>query len=108
MLQQSSAGRRVAILGEMYELGDQTEKLHFGVGVFARSCGIDQLIAIGPLAKNIADGAAGGETRTDYFPTKEAFLKKKDSLLETGDLILVKASRGMQMEEIVSALAEED
>ena len=108
VLQQSSAGRRVAILGEMYELGDQTEKLHFGVGVFARSCGIDQLIAIGPLAKNIADGAAGGETRTDYFPTKEAFLKKKDSLLETGDLILVKASRGMQMEEIVSALAEED
>ena len=106
VLQTSSAGRRVAILGEMYELGEQSGKLHYGVGVFARSCGIDQLIAIGPLAKNIAEGAGGGETQTAFFDTKEAFLKKKNSLLKPGDLVLVKASRGMRMEEIVTALTE--
>lgn len=108
VLQQSScSGRRVAILGEMYELGDSSDKLHYGVGVFARSCGIDQLIAIGPLAKHISEGCSGGETETFYFPTKEAFLKKKNEYVKAGDLILVKASRGMKMEEIVDKLLDE-
>ena len=91
----------------MYELGDSSDKLHYGVGVFARSCGIDQLIAIGPLAKHISEGCSGGETETFYFPTKEAFLKKKNEYVKAGDLILVKASRGMKMEEIVDKLLDE-
>lgn len=108
VLQQSSCtGRKTAILGEMYELGEQSDKLHFGVGVFARSSGIDQLIAIGPLAKNIAEGCSGGQTETAYFETKEAFLKQKAKYVAPGDLILVKASRGMKMEEIVEQLTEE-
>ena len=108
VLQQSRCGgRRVAILGEMYELGDTSDKLHYGVGVFARSCGIDLLVAIGPLAENMADGCRGGQTQTLYFPSKQAFLKKKDELLKAGDLILVKASRGMKMEEIVEKLTDE-
>ncbi|MBQ9015298.1 MAG: UDP-N-acetylmuramoyl-tripeptide--D-alanyl-D-alanine ligase [Firmicutes bacterium] len=108
VLQQSScSGRRTAILGEMYELGDTSDKLHYGVGVFARSCGIDQLIAVGPMAKFIAEGCDGGETKTAYFPTKEAFLKKKNEYVSPGDLILVKASRGMKMEAIVEELTDE-
>ncbi|MBQ9059729.1 MAG: UDP-N-acetylmuramoyl-tripeptide--D-alanyl-D-alanine ligase [Firmicutes bacterium] len=108
VLQQSScSGRKTAILGEMYELGESSDRLHYGVGVFARSCGIDQLIAIGPLAQNIAEGCGGGETKNSYFPTKEAFLKKKNEFVKPGDLILVKASRGMQMEIIVENLLDE-
>ena len=108
VLQRSScSGRKTAILGEMYELGESSEQLHFGVGVFARSCGIDQLIAIGPLARNIADGCSGGMTETAWFDTKESFLKVWKEFVSPGDLILVKASRGMKMEEIVKQLAGE-
>ena len=106
VLQMSSCkGRRVAILGEMYELGEQEESLHYGVGVFARSCGIDELVAIGPLAENIASGAAGGHTKTTYYATKEDFMKHSAEHVHAGDLVLVKASRGMHMEDIVEHLA---
>ena len=97
-------GRRVAVLGEMYELGEQSEKLHFAVGVFVRSCGIDQLITIGPLAEHIATGAGGGETQIASFATREDCLKQIGKIIQPGDLILVKASRGMHLEEIVEAL----
>ena len=108
VLQQSScSGRRVAILGDMFELGEQSDRMHFGVGVFARSCGIDQLIAIGEGAKQIAAGADGGETGVSAFPTKEAFLEEAETRIRPDDLILVKASRGMHLEEIVRKLARE-
>ncbi len=108
VLQKSDcSGRRVAILGEMYELGEHTEQLHYSVGVFVRSCGIDQLIAIGPLAKHIAEGCQGGNTKTVYFETKEGFLKKQAELIQPDDLILVKASRGMKLEEVAEKLVED-
>lgn len=97
-------GRRVAILGDMYELGEREDKLHFGVGVFARSCGIDELVAIGPLSEHIAEGACGGQTRVTCYPSREAFLKHREDHVKAGDLILVKASRGMHMETIVEEL----
>ena len=107
VLEQSrTEGRRVAILGEMYELGEQSEALHYGVGTFARSCRIDRLITIGPLARHISEGASGGALKTSHFKTKEAFLKKRDEYVSQGDVVLVKASRGMKMEEIVEALTE--
>ena len=65
------------------------EEYRSGVGVFVRSCGIDQLIAIGPLAKHIAEGCQGGNTKTVYFETKEGFLKKQAELIQPDDLILV-------------------
>lgn len=99
-------GRKVALLGEMYELGGKEDRLHRDVGVFARGCGIDTLVGIGPLAEHIAQGAAGGPVQTAYYETKEAFLKDRDRFIGKGDLVLVKASRGMHMEEIVSALTE--
>lgn len=106
VLQQSScSGRRVAILGDMYELGETSDRLHFGVGVFARSCGIDELIAVGPAARQIAEGAGGGQTLTARYDTKEDFLKHRAEHIRPGDLVLVKASRGMQMEKIVEQLA---
>ena len=95
----SRANRRVAILGDMFELGDETEKLHHMVGEYAGKLGIDQVIAIGRLAKNISDGALG-----THFPDKEAFLNVIDDYIRPYDMVLIKASRGMHMEEIVGRL----
>lgn len=99
VLKKSEAKRRVAILGDMFELGDQTELLHRGVGVHARKIGIDEVICIGDLAANICEGAAG-----THFPDRETFLKVIEDYISEGDLVLVKASRGMELEKIVEAL----
>ncbi|MDO4869256.1 MAG: UDP-N-acetylmuramoyl-tripeptide--D-alanyl-D-alanine ligase [Bacillota bacterium] len=99
-------GRRTAILGDMFELGDDSRKLHHSVGIFARGCGIDRLIAIGELAEEIARGAEGGDVDVHYYPTKEEFYKDLIKLTGEGDIVLVKGSRGMKMEDIVERAAE--
>lgn len=107
VLQQSScSGERIAILGDMYELGQQSEKQHYGVGVFARNLEIDSVIAVGEKAAEIARGASGGKTRVMYFEKKEDLYDKMNQLAGTGDIILVKGSRGMKMEQIVEKLLE--
>lgn len=99
-------GRRVAVLGDMYELGENSGKLHHSVGIFARGCGIDRLVAIGELAKEIARGAEGGDLEVYYFETKEDFYKEMEEITGEGDIVLVKASRGMKMEDVVERVAE--
>lgn len=99
VLKKSSAGRRVAVLGDMFELGAEEKELHRKVGEHAAKAGIDQLITIGNLAENIAIGGKGV-----HFPDKESFLNVIEDYIKPGDLILVKASRGMHLEEIVERL----
>lgn len=99
-------GRRTAILGDMYELGSDEARMHYHVGVFAAGCGIDRVIGIGPLAKNIADGAQAGCMEAAWFADKEEFLKHKAQYIGPEDVILVKASRGMKMETIVKELTD--
>lgn len=89
-------GRRVAILGDMFELGENSDALHAEVGSYAGKSGIDLLICIGENAKHIYEGAM--MQNKVRFDTKEEFLLQKDELLETGDTILLKASHGMQFE----------
>ena len=99
-------GQKIAILGDMYELGEESSRQHYGVGLFARNLRIDKVIAIGEDAKNIAEGATGGNPEVAYFETKEAFLQKISGFVDSGDMILVKGSRGMKMEQIVEKLLE--
>ncbi|MDO4176281.1 MAG: UDP-N-acetylmuramoyl-tripeptide--D-alanyl-D-alanine ligase [Bacillota bacterium] len=99
VLKKSAARRRVAILGDMFELGDQTELLHREVGLHAKEIGIDEVICIGDLAERISEGAIG-----THFPDKETFLKVIGDYIREGDLVLVKASRGMELEKIVEVL----
>lgn len=108
VLSATAGDRRVAILGDMYELGDESEMWHRQVGEFAAEKKIDLVIAIGELAKAIADGAKGkqGAGEVVYFAEKADFIEKKDEYIKKGDVILVKASRGMHMEEIVKAITE--
>ena len=97
-------GRKVAILGDMGELGDNWAELHRAVGSYAAELGIDLVCAIGELAAEIAAGAKSADTTVRYFGTKEEFLSQAKDILLEGDNVLIKASHGMEFPEIVDAL----
>ena len=99
VLIRSKAERRVAILGDMFELGPDEAELHRQVGEHAAAAGVDELITIGNLARHIAEGGGGR-----HFEDKESFLEVIGDYIRPEDLVLVKASRGMHLEEIVDEL----
>ena len=96
-------GRRVAVLGDMAELGSEERRFHLEVGAFARECGIDALITIGDRGKWIGEGAGDGILQAHYDST-QSFLEAEKTLLQPGDTVLVKASHCMAFEKIVAAL----
>lgn len=108
-LMKSQGKRRVAILAGMNELGSKSAEYHYDVGVYAGEQNVDLLIVIGAKAKDIADGAKEvlEEDKVLYFPTKDEFYWKIGEILKTGDTILVKASRGMEMEQVVDKIMNE-
>lgn len=102
------SGRRVAILGDMGELGENEVQLHRQVGEHAGKCGIDLCICAGALSRHIAEGAreANPDLEIIYEESREALLAKLPSYLQKGDTILVKASHFMGFEKIVKVLQE--
>ena len=105
--------RKVAVLGDMFELGEGEKEMHARVGAYAVEKGIDILICIGTLARDMQEGAKRAAEKTDgcktqifYFQEKQEFLEKWKQILQKDDAILVKASHGMAFEEIVSALGQ--
>ena len=97
-------GRRVCVLGDMLELGQDSAKLHFSVGELARESGIDLVLTLGDEAEHIARGA--GENIARHLPDRESLFSALGELIRPGDTVLVKASRGMRFEEAARALAE--
>ena len=97
-------GRKVCILGDMFELGENEKELHKEVGEHIKTSDIDLLITIGTLSEQIKLGAAGGKTECVHFADKKAAFEKLDKLLNKGDSILVKASHGMVFPEVVEFL----
>ena len=101
------AGRRVAILGDMGELGENEVQLHAEVGEHAAQCGIDVCICTGPLSANIAKMARKNpELIVIEEPDRDSLLSHLSDYVQTGDTILVKASHFMQFEKVVAALQE--
>lgn len=96
--------RKVAILGDMFELGTDEKELHQEVGAYAAEKKINQIICIGTLSEYTAIGASGSLSEVYYFKTKAEFLSQAESLLNEKDTILVKASHGMDFPEIVEYL----
>ncbi|WP_432081723.1 UDP-N-acetylmuramoyl-tripeptide--D-alanyl-D-alanine ligase [Streptomyces sp. WAC 04229] len=94
-------GRRIAVLGEMLELGDDTEAEHHAVGAYAASRA-DMVVAVGDAARSIADGA--GE-RSVVLADNDAAVDWLRGHLTAGDVVLVKASRGARLDEVAAALA---
>jgi UDP-N-acetylmuramoyl-tripeptide--D-alanyl-D-alanine ligase len=102
------AGRRVAVLGEMLELGDQSIALHEDVGRTAAAAHLDLLIAIGGEASRaLVDAAVGGglaAARTRHFATTDEAADAAAALIQPGDLVLVKGSHGIRTDKVVDRL----
>ncbi len=93
--------RKVAILGDMFELGEQTIAFHREIGKFAAEAGVDLILGVGTLSKELVD-AAGPNAK--HFETKQDLLIELKQLIQNNDVILVKASRGMALDEVVEYL----
>ncbi|MCL2045044.1 MAG: UDP-N-acetylmuramoyl-tripeptide--D-alanyl-D-alanine ligase [Oscillospiraceae bacterium] len=97
--------RRVAILGDMLDLGEQSDELHGRIGAFAWEKGVDSLICCGEKAKFIYDEylSAGGDL-AKYYSSKASLMAALPNLIKKGDAVLVKASHGMMFEELLPIL----
>ena len=91
-----ASGRKVCILGDMLELGDQAPALHVRVAQEAVRLGIDVIVGVGPLFYEAVKGLG--------FLTQDELLQRLPDLLKTGDTILVKGSRGMHLENTVQRI----
>ncbi len=98
--------RHVAILGDILGLAERAEAGHRAVGRHAAQKKIDLLIAVGDDARYYAEGASEIMDKNNimFFSTKEEFIEAAEGIIKTGDIILVKASRGMKMEQIVNKI----
>ena len=98
---------KIAILGDMFELGPLAPTLHRGVGEYLARTHVDALVAIGENARQIYDAAVeGGIGSARHFEQKEEALKELAALLRPDAVVLVKASRGMHFELITERLKE--
>jgi UDP-N-acetylmuramoyl-tripeptide--D-alanyl-D-alanine ligase len=88
--------RRVAVLGDMAELGDEAPRYHREIGELLRRAGVHLVVGVGPLARWY-----GGQ----WYATREAVVEALPDLIRPGDAVLVKASRSMGLEEVVEAIA---
>lgn len=108
----NALGRKVAILGDMGELGAEEKNLHRQVGLHAAKDRIDVILAVGELSKELVKGVREGDPEGKllcrHFDTKEALLAALPGILQKGDSILVKASHFMEFPEIVQFLTEEN
>jgi UDP-N-acetylmuramoyl-tripeptide--D-alanyl-D-alanine ligase len=96
----SASGRRVAVLGDMLELGPDEARFHAEIGAHAKAAGVDLLVAVGPRAAHFADGY--GEVVA--LPDAQAAAETVPGLLQPGDTVLLKASRGVGLEVVARAL----
>ena len=102
--------RKVAILGDMFELGDGCEEMHAGIGNYAVEKDIDVLVCVGELSSHMFDAATLKRTelkkdvQIHYMKNTQEVIEKIDSILMKEDTILVKASHGMGFAKVVEEL----
>lgn len=110
VLGELDASRRIAVLGDMFELGDWSERAHIETGIQAARKEIDYIVTVGKEAEHIRSGAVNSgfnPNRTAHFTGNCDAIEYLRDLMRQGDAILVKGSRGMMMEQIVQALTDE-
>lgn len=104
---------KVAILGDMFELGENEAMLHREVGIYAGSSGVDTVVFIGALSKHAYAGANSVitdevDTKAFYYTTVEEALENIGEFIKKDDAVLIKASHGMHFEQIVEYLKSEE
>lgn len=109
---------KVAILGDMFELGTTEKELHREIGIYAASIGVNTMLCVGTLSQAMYEGAIetldnnhkDDKTSTAqsvlYYETRDKLIDALPSVLKDGDTILVKASHGMGFDQVVKALQE--
>jgi UDP-N-acetylmuramoyl-tripeptide--D-alanyl-D-alanine ligase len=100
----TAPARRVAVLGDMLELGAESPRLHREIGAYAAARGVDLLVAVGPLAAEMR-GAFTAEAHAVANAAEAAELLR--TRLHNGDTVLVKGSRALRLERVVDALSAE-
>jgi UDP-N-acetylmuramoyl-tripeptide--D-alanyl-D-alanine ligase len=101
VLRETPAKRRIAVLGEMLELGHWAESLHRDVGRYVANCGIDVLVGIRGAARHLVDAAREAGQAGDaafFFPDTTAAGDRLRQIARPGDVILFKGSRGTHVE----------
>lgn len=101
------SGRRIAVLGDMLELGEQSSAMHYDIGQQIATAGIDYVFAIGVESSFYIKGARVGgvdDTQAVHYETMQQLMECLGVLIRPGDLVLVKGSRGMQMEQVLTYL----
>lgn len=100
--------RKIAVLGDMLELGDYSETAHRTVGEYAADCGVDVLYTYGKESKYMADSAKKKGLNTVFaFTDKTELTNTLLSEIQKGDTLLFKASRGMKLEEVFEKIYEQ-
>ena len=104
----AAPGRKIAVLGDMGELGENEQELHAMVGEHFEGKGIDALFAAGALSENLAQAVrkCSKETEVHYFKTKDELMEELLPYVKSGDTVLVKASHFMGFPEVVGQLTK--
>ena len=101
-------GRKIAVLGDMLELGDYSETAHRTVGEYVAECSVDLLYTYGEESEYMADSAKKSGLQSVFaFTDKTELTNTLLSEIKTGDTLLFKASRGMKLEEIIEKIYEQ-
>ena len=91
-------GRRIVVAGEMLELGPATDELHRHAGEHMAERGIDVVVGVRGAAQHIVNSASARGTRAEFVETPEAAGEWLAREIKPGDLVLLKASRGVKLE----------
>ena len=105
----SGFSRKIVVLGDMLELGPKEKQFHIEIGEYINPNKIQYVFTYGKLASYIAEGARTNfeQDRVFSFEDKQELIKKLQTYLDENSFVLVKASRGMRLEEVVEAIKEE-
>lgn len=106
---EEEATRRIAVLGDMLELGERAAPLHLECGKIVATANVDLLIAVGPLSRYIVEGARQAGMPEDSMLTVEDALeagRQVSARLEAGDVVLFKASRSVGLDRAIEAIRE--
>ena len=101
----NTSGRHILVFGDMFELGEESAALHARVGHKASQAGLDAVFTIGKESLH-TDAALAGISHHLHYDAKSKLLEALVKFINPGDIILVKGSRGMEMETIIAELGK--
>lgn len=108
VLMSTKGVRKLAVLGDMLDLGEESDEFHREVGRYAGKSGVEFVVGIGEKSRFTCMGAAEylGKENVMHFARKDEFFEVMRDVVKPGDVILVKGSRGMAMETVVKKILE--